>query len=232
MASHRRPSSRRRVPRGWRRTIVHGARAGMLLAAMLTTCMVGVAAIDPGEGALSGAQADDRDDRDDTASPPLFRGLAALHTRVRRALDAADADRRPARAEIPARSGSGRRVVFDMSAQRVWIVGPDGQARSTYPVSGSRSDNLKPGRYRVFSRSRWAVGFDRHSTMQYFVRFAHGKNSTIGFHDIPVDHSGRRVQSYAALGTPRSAGCIRQHRPDAKRMWRFAAIDTRVVVVA
>src|SRR5947208_13561911 len=41
---------------------------------------------------------------------------------------------------VPASSGSGRRIVFDMSAQRVWLVdrrsGRDVVVR-TYPVSGS-----------------------------------------------------------------------------------------------
>lgn len=134
--------------------------------------------------------------------------------------------------EAPPGSGHGRRVVFDISGQRVWIVGPGDAVRTTYLVSGSRSNNLKPGSYRVYSRSKQAVGFDYESTMRYFVRFAQGENAAIGFHDIPLDDAGRRVQSYDELGTPQSAGCIRQRRSDARTMWRFAHLDTRVVVVA
>lgn len=203
----------------------------MLLAAVLTTVTVAVAAIDPYRDASAGTRSYDRDS---STMPSLLDGLATLQAKVRAARATPDGSdtRRPSGAQLPGRSGTGRRVVFDISEQRVWIVRGDERVRSTYLVSGSRSDNLKPGRYRVFSRSRWAVGFDRHSTMQYFVRFARGKHSNIGFHDIPVDHAGNRVQSYDALGTPRSAGCIRQQRSDAKRMWRFAKLDTAVVVVA
>jgi lipoprotein-anchoring transpeptidase ErfK/SrfK len=132
---------------------------------------------------------------------------------------------------LPARSGSGRRVVFDMSAQRVWLVGRDDRVRRTYLVSGSLTDNLKPGTYEVYSTSRHAVGIDDSGTMQYMVRFAHGKRAAIGFHDIPVD-GGEPVQTRAELGTPRSHGCIRQARPDARALWDFAPVGTKVVVLA
>jgi lipoprotein-anchoring transpeptidase ErfK/SrfK len=67
--------------------------------------------------------------------------------------------------------------------------------------------------------------------MRYFVRFAHGDNAAIGFHDIPVDE-GQRVQTVAELGTPQSHGCIRQRRADAVELWEFAPLGTTVVVVA
>jgi len=38
------------------------------------------------------------------------------------------------------------------------------------------------------------------------------------------------VQTRAQLGTPLSHGCIRQAEPDAKAMWRFARLGTKVVV--
>jgi len=131
---------------------------------------------------------------------------------------------------LPPRSGTGRRVVFDMSAQRVGLVGASGRVERTYLVSGSLTDNLRPGTYEVYSTSRHAVGVDDSGTMEYMVRFAHGAEAAIGFHDIPVS-DGSLVQTRAQLGTPQSHGCIRQWRPDAKALWRFAAVGTKVVVV-
>ena len=133
--------------------------------------------------------------------------------------------------ELPARSGKGKRVVFDMSDQRVWLVGRGGEVRRTYLVSGSLTDNLEPGRYEVYSTSRHAIGIDDSGTMEYMVRFAHGDRAAIGFHDIPVD-DGEPVQTRAQLGTPRSHGCIRQARPDARALWYFAIVGTKVVVTA
>lgn len=132
--------------------------------------------------------------------------------------------------DLPADSGEGRRVVFDMSAQRVWLVGGAGAVRRTYPVSGSVEDNLDPGTYEVYSRSKQAWGIDDSGSMKYMVRFAHGDTAAIGFHDIPVK-DGEHVQSKADLGTPQSHGCIRQWRPDAKALWAFAPLGTTVVVV-
>lgn len=127
-------------------------------------------------------------------------------------------------------TGTGRRVVFDQSAQRVWLVRGNGEVARTYLVSGSVTDNLKPGRYSVYSRSRWAVGVDDSGVMQYFVRFAHGEKAAIGFHTIPTKN-GTPLQTRKQLGTPQSHGCIRQALPDALAMWDFARIGTRVVVV-
>jgi len=134
--------------------------------------------------------------------------------------------------DAPRHSGHGRRVVYDMSDQRVWLVGPKDRVQRSYLVSGSVYDNLDAGRFDVYSRSRWAVSFDGQSTMEYFVRFTEGDNAAIGFHDIPEDSDGNNVQTADQLGTPHSHGCIRQRLVDAKAMWRFAGIGTSVRVLA
>ena len=132
---------------------------------------------------------------------------------------------------LPADSGSGRRIVFAMGEQRVWLVGGSDDVRRTYLVSGSVTDNLHPGSYSVYSKSLHAIGIDDSGTMRYMVRFTQGDNAAIGFHDIPVlDHA--LVQGRDDLGTPQSHGCIRQWRPDAKALWNFAPVGTPVVVVA
>ena len=227
MSDHRRTRSRHRDAPGRHRTLARGGRVGVLVAALLTTGAVAAFGLNPYSGP----------DASSASGSPPPQSSAPTDEVDRETDDRGDSDHGQTErveevAALPSKSGHGRRVVFDISGQRVWMVGKDDTVRTTYLVSGSRSDNLRPGSYRVYSRSLHAVGFDYHSTMRYFVRFAHGEQSTIGFHDIPVDHSGRRVQSYDELGTPQSAGCIRQRRSDARKMWRFAHIDTRVVVVA
>ena len=139
--------------------------------------------------------------------------------------------RAPAAADtaLPDGSGTGRRIVFSEGRQRVWLVGPGERVERTYLVSGSASDNLDTGSYEVYSRSKLAWGIDDSGTMKYFVRFAHGGNASIGFHDIPVD-DGAPVQSVDQLGTPLSHGCIRQRRADAIALGRFAPLGTSVVV--
>ncbi len=131
---------------------------------------------------------------------------------------------------LPADSGTGRRIVFSEAAQRVWLVDSDETVSRTYLVSGSLLDNLDPGSYEVYSKSRWAVGVDDSGVMQYYVRFAHGTRSTIGFHTIPT-RLGEPLQSVRDLGTPQSHGCIRQRTADAIALWDFAPVGTHVVVV-
>ena len=136
---------------------------------------------------------------------------------------------------VPADSGTGRRIVFDIPDQRVWLVAQNSLGKDvvsrTYLVSGSKTDNLQPGTYSVYSRSLHALGIDDSGTMTYMVRFAHGATAPIGFHDIPIFH-GKRVQTRAQLGRPESHGCVRQWRPDAKALWAFAPLGTKVVVLA
>jgi hypothetical protein len=130
---------------------------------------------------------------------------------------------------LPAGSGTGKRIVFSQSRQRVWLVSRGRHVERTYLVSGSLTDNLDPGTYSVYSRSEQAWGVDDSGTMRYFVRFTQGENAAIGFHDIPID-DGTPVQTVAQLGTPQSHGCIRQRRSDAIALWNFAPIGTTVVV--
>ena len=161
----------------------------------------------------------------ETAEPPANPGDART---LQDTLSPTDPAAEPS---LPDRSGEGRRVVFSEGQQRVWLVGADDQVRDTYLVSGSVYDNLDPGTYEVYSRSEQAWGIDDSGSMKYFVRFAQGDNAAIGFHDIPID-DGKKVQTVDELGTPLSHGCIRQRPADAKRLWEFAPLGTKVVVTA
>ncbi|RYJ06104.1 MAG: murein L,D-transpeptidase, partial [Actinomycetales bacterium] len=133
---------------------------------------------------------------------------------------------------LPEGSGDGRRIVFSESKQRVWLIGDSGKVERTYLASGSRYDNLDPGTYAVQSRTEQATAFDYSGTMKWFVRFTQGKNAPIGFHSVPRDNDGVLEQTKAQLGTPLSSGCVRQWPDDAKALWDFAPVGTKVVVTA
>lgn len=136
---------------------------------------------------------------------------------------------------LPADSGSGRRVVYSKSRQRVWTVEEDGTVSKTHLVSGRLTWNQPtPGTYRVFSRSSYTCNIKNQSICwRYMVRFAKGPGGdNIGFHEIPTDlRTGRKLQSVSQLGTARSGGCVRQSTPDAQYMWAWAPIGTKVVVL-
>jgi lipoprotein-anchoring transpeptidase ErfK/SrfK len=130
----------------------------------------------------------------------------------------------------PDNSGHGRRVVYSNPRQRVWLVDSQGKVIGTWKVSG-RKDIPAGGGYKVFSRSRYTRSMDYRYRMEYMVRFAHGRDAAIGFHSIPVDDNGNPAQSESELGTYQSHGCVRQKKSDAIKMWDFAQLDTKVVVI-
>lgn len=138
----------------------------------------------------------------------------------------------PAAATQSAGKELGDRIVFDLSAQRVWLVNETAGWTMTYLVSGSRFDyHHQPGVYKVFSKSRTTTSYLGNATMNYMVRFDRGKTANIGFHDIPKLKAGGFAQTEQQLGTPLSDGCVRQRLSNAKALYDFAKVGTPVVVI-
>ncbi len=137
---------------------------------------------------------------------------------------------RPPYPPVPADSGSGRRIVYANTAQRVWLIDADEQVTDSYPVSGRR-DTPSPGTYSVYSKSERAWAGHDGITMDHMVRFARGRSLAIGFHSIPRYASGRPMQDLDQLGTYQSAGCVRQDWEKAEMLYHWADIGTTVVVL-
>lgn len=142
----------------------------------------------------------------------------------------------PARPEfppLPQDSGAGRRVVYSVSEQRVWLVEQDENVSASWLVSGRRGIP-RAGTYAIYSRSRWSSANGGKVRMEFMMRFVRpkGRSLAIGFHAIPVDRRGRAIQSEDELGQPRSKGCVRQARADAEHLWHWAPDGTTVRVTA
>ena len=136
----------------------------------------------------------------------------------------------PSAPGLPAGSGTGKRIVYCVGCQRVWLVEGNEAVARTHPVSG-RAGVPRRGTYKVFSKSLNAVAGSRKAKMTHMVRFARGRTLAIGFHAIPRDLRGRPIQTESQLGTYRSLGCVRQADADAVALWNFAPLGTKVVVV-
>ena len=115
----------------------------------------------------------------------------------------------------------------------LWVVGADGMVVRDYPVTG-RAGWPAPGSYRVFSKALVTASPKYGVTFDWMVRFAHGHELNIGFHDIPrVMGTGRLIQAEAQLGAPIGhGGCVRQRTVDAKWLYEWAAVGTPVEVLA
>lgn len=140
-------------------------------------------------------------------------------------------DRRPV-----AGGGSGRRIVISQRQNYLWLVRADGSVAA----QGGVVDNpryLRAGTYRSGPKCGRAAKIRNNSDasgrlrLHNFTRFA---PCGIGFHQIPQYRStGAQIHPDFLLGTNyrESHGCIRVSRSMSDKIWGFATIGTRVVVL-
>ncbi len=133
---------------------------------------------------------------------------------------------------VPADSGSGRRLVYDRAAQRIWAIDDEGRTVRSWLVSGSRYGNETPGAHEVYSRSEMSTAWNGKAFLPKMVRWLKTQIGAIGFHGLPRHvEDNSPYQTEAELGTRLSGGCQRQADLDAAFTWDFAQIGTPVVVV-
>ncbi len=129
--------------------------------------------------------------------------------------------------------GSGKRIIYSNSQQRIWLIDENERLVDTYLVSGRKGIPLN-GTYSVFSKSVQAYAPYGGITMKHMVRFVRpgtfGNKWSYGFHAIPRYPNGRPMQTEDELGTFRSGGCVRQ--ADAKAAWLFEWADLGTTVHA
>ncbi|MFF3815916.1 hypothetical protein ACFYYD_04725 [Streptomyces bluensis] len=123
---------------------------------------------------------------------------------------------------VPDDSGSGERVVYSLSHDRVWLVGANDKVTRTFKVTPSTVDP-DPDTYRVTSRTKSTTGSDG-TAIEHVVRFTTVEGVVIGF-SAAVDGSTPEPDPTAKTGG------IRESRPDGNAMWQFATIGRTVVVV-
>ena len=133
---------------------------------------------------------------------------------------------------LPADSGSGKRVVYSRTGQRVWAVDKNDRVVRSWLVSGSKYNNEVPGTHEVYSRSEVSTAWNGKAFLPHMIRWLKTDIGNIGFHGIPRHVSdGSRYEKDSELGTRLSGGCQRQADLDADFMWDFAQIGTKVVVL-
>lgn len=132
---------------------------------------------------------------------------------------------------VPAKSGSGRRIVYSHKQLRVWVINASGEVVRTFLVSGQRGQP-KRGVYAVRSQSVSSFSQELEGVkFRFMTRFAIGRNGgNIGFHEIPTKN-GIPLQTEDELGTYLGSGCLRSSTQDAKFIFDWAKPGTTVVVV-
>ena len=134
-------------------------------------------------------------------------------------------------APVPAKSGTGRRIVYANRQQRVWVINTNNKVIRTFLVSGMLRQPGK-GTFKVFSKSRASFNPEFAGvTFRFMTRFAIGRNGgNVGFHEIPLRY-GKPMQTVDELGAFKGSGCLRSSTQDARFIYRWATLGTKVVVV-
>lgn len=133
---------------------------------------------------------------------------------------------------LPENSGSGKRVVYSRTGQRVWAVDSDGTIIRSWLVSGSKYNNEQPGVHKIYSKSPTSTAWNGKAILPMMIRYQKTSIGAIGFHGIPKHvEDGSPYQTDAELGTRLSGGCQRQNNLDAKFLWDWTSVGTTVVVV-
>ena len=134
-------------------------------------------------------------------------------------------------APVPAKSGTGRRIVYANRQQRVWVINTNNKVIRTFLVSGTLRQPGK-GTFRVFSKSPSSFSPEFAGvTFRFMTRFAIGRNGgNVGFHEIPLRY-GKPMQTVDELGALKGSGCLRSSTQDARFIYRWATLGTKVVVV-
>ncbi|MEV7417125.1 hypothetical protein [Streptomyces sp. NPDC089919] len=122
---------------------------------------------------------------------------------------------------VPAKSGTGVRVVYSVAGKRVWLVAEAGSTQ-TFVVMPS-TVHPTPGTYSVTSRSGQVKGSDG-VPIEHVVRFT-------GVNGVAVGFSARVDGKMPQPDTSKKTGGIRMSRAGADAMWAFATIGSKIVVV-
>ena len=132
----------------------------------------------------------------------------------------------------PPNTGLGRRIIYCNSCQTVWLAEADDYVTASYKVSGRRG-TPRPGEYHVFRKLEMGRS-KAHPDLRlpWFVGFAWGSTTDIGFHGIPLESDDRPIEADSQLGTPLSSGCVRESQFMAKVLFDWTPVDTLVVVTA
>jgi hypothetical protein len=128
---------------------------------------------------------------------------------------------------VPGGSGGGKRVVYSLGQQRVWLVetvkgGKGERVVRSFKVAPS-SVSPVPNSYAVQSKAASAEGSDG-VQIEHIVRFTAVNGVTIGF-------SAAQDGSSPKPDPEQRTGGIREKRADGRELWEFTEVGTSVVVV-
>jgi len=122
---------------------------------------------------------------------------------------------------LPANSGSGTRIVYSPSAQRIWLVQNSTVERTMQVVPGTIA--TPTGSYAVYAKTPSSTGSDGLQVL-YVVRFESSSSAGYGF------DAEANVTGLPPAPTGQTDG-VRMAQLDAQALYEFSSVGTTVVVV-
>ena len=129
-----------------------------------------------------------------------------------------------------AASGGGKRIVIDLSAQRMYVY-QNGQLLWNWVVSTGRpGQETAVGHYKVLNKIPNAYAYTWNLQMPYWLGIYWAGRLQNGIHALPIQANGQRLWA-GYLGQRVSFGCIILGTQNAKTLYNWASVGTPVDVV-
>jgi lipoprotein-anchoring transpeptidase ErfK/SrfK len=126
-------------------------------------------------------------------------------------------------------SSGGKRIVIDLSEQRMVTYQGGTQLHLFVVSTGMPGANTAPGTYRVLDKYPNAYASTWNLQMPYWLGIYWAGSLENGIHALPILPNGQRLwEGY--LGTPVSYGCVILSTQDARTLYNWAEVGTPVVI--
>ncbi|WNI17141.1 hypothetical protein [Actinacidiphila sp. ITFR-21] len=123
---------------------------------------------------------------------------------------------------VPPNSGTGKRIVYSLAGQRVWVVPPAGAPVSTFTVVPG-TIRARPGTFYVGKRRAADTGSDG-TAVEHIVYFEYTAEAWVAF-------SARADDTVAKPDPSLRTGAVRGHRADIAKIWDNTVTGSTVVVL-
>lgn len=163
-------------------------------------------------------------------SAPENRGIARTSTPTPTATATTSAPPKVVRPPIPENSGEGKRVVYALSQNRVWLVdeGSGGEISLREYIVAPAPFQPPPDTYRVTLKKEVSqIGSDG-LQITHSVRFGAVGQVLLGF--AATDTPLAQIKPGGTSGSAQSGG-VREEPADGLALWNFAPVGTPVIVV-
>jgi hypothetical protein len=148
---------------------------------------------------------------------------------------------------VPAKSGTGKRVVYSLSKSWVWLVDVDEKVLKDFPVVAG-TVSAEAGRFRVSTKQEGPMRGSDGLTIKHSVKFATSPAGLpIGFAgtETPLDQiapppsaaspkpsGSKKPTSAPPSGNKAKSGGVREAAESGKALYEFVQIGDWVIVVA